>query len=42
MEQTTLDNAKQFVRDLADGQDVDSVFVGARGGGRRSATGTPS
>ena len=27
MEQPTLDSAKQFAQDLADGQDVDSVFV---------------
>ena len=27
MEQTKLDSGKQFARDLADGQDVDSVFV---------------
>ena len=27
MQQPTLDNCKQFARDLADGQEVDSVFV---------------
>ena len=27
MEQTTLTAAKAFVRDLADGQEVDSIFV---------------
>jgi 3'-5' exoribonuclease len=27
MEQTTLDSGKQFATDMADGQDVDSVFV---------------
>ena len=41
MEQTTLDSGKQFVRDLADGQDVDSVFVVREVSRRQKRNGDP-
>ena len=42
MEQTTLTPSRCFVRDLADGQEVNEVFLCAPTTAARSATARPS